>query len=64
MSGAPHPLVEFQKRFASEKDCAAYLFAARWPDGFQCPACGHAKAWPHRGSASFANAPVAAVRPR
>lgn len=49
MSGAPHSLVEFQKRFANEEDCAAYLFAARWPDGFHCPACGKSKAWPHRG---------------
>ncbi len=49
MSGAPLSLVEFQKRFASEEDCAAYLFAVRWPDSFQCPACGRGKAWPHRG---------------
>jgi len=49
MSGAPLSLIEFQKRFASEQHCAAYLFAARWPDGFACPACGHGKAWPHRG---------------
>jgi len=49
MSGAPRSFIEFQERFDSEEACAAYLFAARWPDGFRCPACGHAKAWPNRG---------------
>lgn len=49
MSGAPQSLMEFQKRFGSDEACAAYLLAARWPDGFRCPACGQAKAWPHRG---------------
>ena len=49
MSGAPQSFVEFQQRFSGEEACAAYLFAARWPDGFRCPACGHAKAWPNRG---------------
>jgi len=48
MSGVPQSFIEYQKRFASEEACAAYLFAARWPDGFRCPACGHAKAWPNR----------------
>lgn len=49
MSGAPRSFIEFQKRFDNDEACAAYLFAARWPDGFRCPACGRAKAWPHRG---------------
>jgi hypothetical protein len=49
MTGAPRSLPEFQRLFGSEEACAAYLYAARWPDGFRCPACGHAKAWPHRG---------------
>jgi transposase-like protein len=49
MSGAPRSFIEFQERFSSDEACAAYLFAARWPDGFRCPACGHGKAWPHRG---------------
>jgi len=25
-----------------------YLIRLRWPDGFRCPACGEAKAWPVR----------------
>ena len=48
MSGAPRSFIEFQQRFDIEEACAAYLFATRWPDGFRCPACGHAKAWPNR----------------
>ena len=51
MSGAPRSFIEFQKRFDSDEACTAYLFAARWPDGFRCPACGGLKAWPHRGKA-------------
>ena len=32
---------EFQRQFASEEACQAYLAACRWPDGFACPRCGH-----------------------
>jgi predicted RNA-binding Zn-ribbon protein involved in translation (DUF1610 family) len=38
-------LFEFQQRFGDEAACAQYLAAARWPDGFVCPACGGGKAW-------------------
>jgi len=41
----PRSLVEFQSRFPDEGACVAYLFAARWPHGFVCPACGSNKAW-------------------
>ena len=34
-------LPEFMQRFGTEGQCAAALEAARWPDGFQCPRCGH-----------------------
>jgi predicted RNA-binding Zn-ribbon protein involved in translation (DUF1610 family) len=37
--------VVFQQRFGDEAACAQYLAAARWPDGFVCPACGGGKAW-------------------
>lgn len=37
-------LAEFQKAFADEADCAAFLFKRRWPDGFVCPACGKSRA--------------------
>jgi hypothetical protein len=46
VSDFPHSLIEFQSRFADEAACVEYLFAARWPDGFVCPACGKGKAWP------------------
>ncbi len=36
-------LPEFMQRFGTEGQCAAALEAARWPDGFQCPRCGHAE---------------------
>ena len=37
-------LVDFQTRFPDEAACAAWLFEARWPTGFRCPACDHDKA--------------------
>src|SRR5580658_11356459 len=45
MSDFPRSLVEFQSRFRDEAACVAYLFAARWPHGFVCPACRRNKAW-------------------
>jgi transposase-like protein len=36
----PSSIVEFQRRFADEAACRAYLFASRWPDGFRCRRCG------------------------
>ena len=36
-------LPEFMQRFGTEMQCAAALEAARWPQGFQCPRCGHAE---------------------
>ena len=45
MPDFPRSLVEFQSRFPDEAACVAYLFAARWPHGFVCPACGRNKAW-------------------
>ena len=37
-------ILEFETRFASEEACRDYLFALRWPEGFQCPACSHGEA--------------------
>jgi hypothetical protein len=45
MSDFPRSLLEFQSRFPDEAACVAYLFTARWPHGFICPACGGSKAW-------------------
>jgi transposase-like protein len=42
----PTNLMDFETRFATEEACRDYLFRLRWPDGFQCPRCGHTKGWP------------------
>jgi len=39
-------LEEFEKQFNTEEACRDYIFNIRWPNGFQCPRCGHSKAWP------------------
>jgi transposase-like protein len=39
-------LIEWQKRFGTERKCAQTLAKVRWPKGFQCPACGGMKAYP------------------
>lgn len=31
---------EFYERYGTEEHCRAALLAARWPNGFVCPACG------------------------
>jgi transposase-like protein len=46
MEDYPKSLSELEARFSTEEDCRDYLFRLRWPDGFRCPRCGHAKAWP------------------
>lgn len=40
MTDFPRSLLEFQRRFPDDAACAAYLAAARWPEGFVCPECG------------------------
>src|SRR5262249_53073380 len=40
MTDFPRSLLDFQRRFPDEAACAAYLAAARWPEGFVCPECG------------------------
>jgi transposase-like protein/ribosomal protein L37AE/L43A len=44
----PRTLSEFEARFLTEEARRAYLVRARWPDGFRCPRCGSATAWPVR----------------
>lgn len=48
MEEYPRNLTEFDAEFGSEEACRDYLFRLRWPDGFQCPRCGHGKYWPVR----------------
>ncbi len=45
MPDFPRSVLEFQRQFPDEAACAAWLAAARWPDGFRCPVCGHDHAW-------------------
>src|ERR671929_686107 len=45
MTERPGSLPEFEARFPDEAACARWLFERRWPDGFRCPECGHAKGW-------------------
>jgi len=44
----PQDLPSFVKRFGTDEQCRAYLFQARWPDGFRCAGCGHDQAWAHK----------------
>lgn len=34
-------LLKWQKRYGTEKACAAAIAKYRWPNGFICPRCGH-----------------------
>ena len=45
MEDDPRTLMEFERRFATEEACRAYLVRLRWPDGIQCPRCRTRKAW-------------------
>lgn len=45
MEEYPKTLLEFEKQFATEEGCLEYLARLRWTEGFQCPNCGHRKAW-------------------
>jgi ribosomal protein L37AE/L43A len=33
----------FERLYGSEAQCRALVIAARWPNGFVCPACGGTK---------------------
>jgi predicted RNA-binding Zn-ribbon protein involved in translation (DUF1610 family) len=37
-------LLQFQKKFGTEKACQKQLFGLRWPEGFKCPRCGQTEA--------------------
>lgn len=34
-------LYEFKDMFPNEKSCYEHLFRLKWPNGFECPKCGH-----------------------
>jgi len=46
MEDYPRTLGELEARFSTEDACLEYLSQLRWPEGFRCPRCGHAKGWP------------------
>ena len=48
MDDYPRTLRDFEARFSTDEACRAYLVQLRWGDGFRCPRCGGAKAWPVR----------------
>jgi transposase-like protein len=41
-------LIEFQRKFVTEKACQKHLFRLRWPSGYRCPPCRHDQAYFHR----------------
>src|ERR671929_784725 len=41
----PGDMPSLLARFGSDEQCREYLFKARWPNGFQCAACGHDDAY-------------------
>lgn len=45
MADRPSSLPAFEAQFPDEAACARWLFTKRWPEGFRCPGCGHAKGW-------------------
>ena len=36
-------LPEFLEAYGTDEQCEHALFQVRWPEGFQCPACGYQK---------------------
>ena len=38
-------LMQFQKKFGTEKACQKHLFRLRWPEGFRCPRCQDEEAY-------------------
>jgi hypothetical protein len=38
-------LIQFQKKFSTEKACQKHLFRLRWPEGFRCPRCQHGEGY-------------------
>jgi len=41
----PVSVIDFQDMFPTEQACYDYLFLIKWPDGFVCSFCQHAKYW-------------------
>ena len=41
----PRTFKEFQDRFCTEEACRDFLVESRWPEGYECPRCGHRDAY-------------------
>jgi transposase-like protein len=48
IAGLPGDLPTFIARFGTDAQCRDFLFRARWPGGFGCTGCGHARAYAHK----------------
>lgn len=48
MEDYPRTLAEFERRFATEEACRAYLRQLRWPEGVVCPRCKGGTGWAAR----------------
>jgi transposase-like protein len=48
MEDYPKTLSELERQFSTEQACREYLYKLRWPGGYSCPRCSHAKAWPSK----------------
>jgi transposase-like protein len=48
MEDYPRTLAEFERRFATEEACRAYLSQLRWPEGVFCPRCNGRTGWAAR----------------
>ena len=48
MDDYPRTLMEFERRFATEKACRAYLIQLRWPEGVRCHRCHSPSVWATR----------------
>ncbi len=51
MDRFPDSLISFQRMFPDDHACAAWLVSVRWPEGFECPRCGHPHGWALNGKA-------------
>ena len=49
----PKTATEFEKRFATEEDCRAYWFEARWGGKPACARCGSRYVWAIRNGTTF-----------
>ncbi|HDZ79205.1 MAG TPA: IS1595 family transposase [Gammaproteobacteria bacterium] len=42
---SPKTMIEFMEIYRTEEDCRKALLQHRWPEGFECPRCGHNQAY-------------------